>query len=80
MIDAGIFDGDTVIIRNASNATPGDIVVALVDDEEATLKRFRRKALRLRSRPPTRPTRPVFLGPTGSRCKANWLGSSGVTD
>jgi repressor LexA len=43
MIEAGIFDGDTVIIRNANTATPGDIVVALVDDEEATLKRFRRK-------------------------------------
>jgi repressor LexA len=43
MIDAGIFDGDTVIIRHASNANPGDIVVALVDDEEATLKRFRRR-------------------------------------
>lgn len=43
MIDAGILDGDTVIIRNASNANPGDIVVALVDDEEATLKRFRRR-------------------------------------
>ncbi|ACI54888.1 SOS regulatory protein LexA [Rhizobium leguminosarum bv. trifolii WSM2297] len=43
MIDAGIFDGDTVIIRNGSTASPGDIVVALVDDEEATLKRFRRK-------------------------------------
>jgi repressor LexA len=43
MIEAGIFDGDTVIIRNASTANPGDIVVALVDDEEATLKRFRRK-------------------------------------
>ncbi|MCX8997695.1 transcriptional repressor LexA [Rhizobiaceae bacterium BDR2-2] len=43
MIEAGIFDGDTVIIRNISNANPGDIVVALVDDEEATLKRFRRK-------------------------------------
>ncbi|MGE3308053.1 MAG: transcriptional repressor LexA [Rhizobiaceae bacterium] len=43
MIEAGIFDGDTVIIRNASNANPGEIVVALVDDEEATLKRFRRK-------------------------------------
>jgi repressor LexA len=43
MIDAGIFDGDTVIIRNASTANPGEIVVALVDDEEATLKRFRRK-------------------------------------
>jgi repressor LexA len=43
MIEAGILDGDTVIIRNGSSATPGDIVVALVDDEEATLKRFRRK-------------------------------------
>src|SRR5690606_20692026 len=43
MIEAGIFDGDTVIVRNASTATPGDIVVAIVDHEEATLKRFRRK-------------------------------------
>jgi repressor LexA len=43
MIEAGIFDGDTVIIRNANTANPGEIVVALVDDEEATLKRFRRK-------------------------------------
>ncbi len=43
MIEAGILDGDTVIIRNASNANPGDIIVALVDDEEATLKRFRRR-------------------------------------
>jgi len=43
MIEAGIFDGDTVIIRNANTANPGEIVVALVDEEEATLKRFRRK-------------------------------------
>jgi repressor LexA len=43
MIEAGIFDGDTVVIRQTTNANPGDIVVALVDDEEATLKRFRRK-------------------------------------
>jgi repressor LexA len=43
MIEAGILDGDTVIIRNGNTANPGDIVVALVDDEEATLKRFRRK-------------------------------------
>jgi repressor LexA len=43
MIEAGIFDGDTVIIRNANTASPGEIIVALVDDEEATLKRFRRK-------------------------------------
>jgi len=43
MIEAGIFDGDTVIIRNANTANPGEIIVALVDEEEATLKRFRRK-------------------------------------
>ncbi len=43
MIMAGILDGDTVIIRKAETATNGDIVVALVDDAEATLKRIRRK-------------------------------------
>ena len=43
MIEAGILDGDMVIIRNANTASPGEIIVALVDDEEATLKRFRRK-------------------------------------
>lgn len=43
MIEAGIFEGDTVVIRQGQTANPGDIVVALVDDEEATLKRFRRK-------------------------------------
>ncbi|MDX3924892.1 MAG: transcriptional repressor LexA [Shinella sp.] len=43
MIEAGILDGDTVIIRNVNSANPGEIVVALVDNEEATLKRFRRK-------------------------------------
>ena len=42
MIEAGIHDGDTVIIKQASTATQGEIVVALVDDEEATLKTFRR--------------------------------------
>jgi len=43
MIDAGIFDGDTVLIRKGETAINGDIVVALVDDEEATLKRLRKK-------------------------------------
>jgi repressor LexA len=43
MIDAGINDGDIVVIREQSTAENGDIVVALVDDAEATLKRFRRK-------------------------------------
>ncbi|MEM7462299.1 MAG: transcriptional repressor LexA [Pseudomonadota bacterium] len=43
MVDAGINDGDTVIIRETNSADGGEIVVALVEDEEATLKRFRRK-------------------------------------
>lgn len=43
MIEIGINDGDTVIVRETNSADAGDIVVALVEDEEATLKRFRRK-------------------------------------
>ena len=43
MIDAGINDGDVVVIREGSTADNGDIVVALVEGHEATLKRFRRK-------------------------------------
>jgi repressor LexA len=43
MIDAGIFDQDTVIIRKQDVAETGDIVVALIDDEEATLKRLRKR-------------------------------------
>lgn len=42
MIDAGILDGDTVIIERCQNADEGEIVVALVESEEVTLKRFRR--------------------------------------
>ena len=43
MIEAGILDGDTVLIQRSETATAGEIVVALIDDEEATLKRFRRR-------------------------------------
>lgn len=43
MIDAGINDGDVVVIREGPVADNGDIVVAIVEDHEATLKRFRRK-------------------------------------
>jgi repressor LexA len=43
MIEAGILDSDTVIIRKQNVAETGDIVVALIDDEEATLKRLRKR-------------------------------------
>lgn len=43
MIDAGIHDGDTVLIKRGDTAENGEIIVALIDDEEATLKRLRRK-------------------------------------
>lgn len=43
MIDEGIHDGDTVIIRHTDSAENGNIVVAIIDNEEVTLKRLRRK-------------------------------------
>ena len=43
MIDAGINDGDTVIIKKVDTADNGKIVVALIDNHEAMLKRIRRK-------------------------------------
>ncbi|WP_201860140.1 transcriptional repressor LexA [Microvirga soli] len=43
MVEAGILDGDLVVIRRQDNANTGDIIVALIDEEEATLKRFRRR-------------------------------------
>ena len=43
MIEAGINDGDTVVVKKANSADNGQIVVALIDDNEAMLKRIRRK-------------------------------------
>ncbi len=43
MIEAGILEGDIVIIRRTDDAQTGDIVVALIEDEEATLKRIRKR-------------------------------------
>ena len=47
MIEAGILDQDVVIIRKQDTADTGDIVVALIDDEEATLKRLRKRGAAL---------------------------------
>jgi repressor LexA len=43
MVEAGINDGDTVIVKKASNAENGQIAVVLIDEQEATLKRIRKK-------------------------------------
>lgn len=43
MIDAGIHDGDTIVLRRTDTAETGQIVVALIDDHEATLKRLRKR-------------------------------------
>ena len=43
MIEAGINDGDTVIVKKTSNVDSGQIAVVLIDDQEATLKRIRKK-------------------------------------
>ncbi|NEU11681.1 transcriptional repressor LexA [Methylobacterium sp. BTF04] len=63
MIDAGILDGDLVVIRKQDTANTGDIIVALIDDEEATLKRLRRRgsSIALEAANPAYETR--VLGP-----------------
>ncbi|MBV9078074.1 MAG: transcriptional repressor LexA, partial [Methylobacteriaceae bacterium] len=63
MVEAGILDGDTVVIRRQDIANTGDIIVALIDEEEATLKRFRRRgsSIALEAANPAYETR--VLGP-----------------
>ncbi|GJE62299.1 transcriptional repressor LexA [Methylobacterium trifolii] len=63
MIEAGILDGDLVVIRKQETANTGDIIVALIDDEEATLKRLRRRgsSIALEAANPAYETR--VLGP-----------------
>jgi repressor LexA len=54
MVDEGILDGDLALIRKADVARDGEIVVALIDNEEATLKTFRREGNMIRLDPANR--------------------------
>ncbi|MCL4677043.1 MAG: transcriptional repressor LexA [Alphaproteobacteria bacterium] len=63
MVNAGILDGDTVIIRRCDNAENGAIVVALVDDHEATLKRLRRAGRKIVLEPENDQYEPRILEP-----------------
>ena len=60
MIQAGIFDGDYLIVRDQDSARNGDIVVALVDGEEATVKRFFHEKDRVRLQPVNDRMDPIY--------------------
>jgi repressor LexA len=74
MIDAGILDGDIVIIERSDTAMNGEIVVALVDEEEATLKRLRKKggSIALEAANPAYETR--IFGPDRVRVQGRLVG------
>ncbi|WP_125257308.1 transcriptional repressor LexA [Brevundimonas fluminis] len=63
MIEAGILNGDLVIIKSSDTATSGDIVVALVEGEEATLKRLRKKGASIALEPANRNYETRIFGP-----------------
>ena len=74
MIEAGILEGDTIIVRKCEDANNGDIVVALVDEEEATLKRLRRRgdSIALEAANPSYETR--IFGPDRVRVQGRLVG------
>ena len=74
MIQAGILDGDVVLIKRVDTADSGDIVVALIDNEEATLKRLRRKgaSIALEAANPAYETR--IFGPDRVRIQGRLTG------
>ncbi len=59
MVDAGIFDGDLLVVRRQPTAKQGDIVVARLEDE-ATVKRFYREEDRIRLQPENRSMEPIY--------------------
>jgi len=63
MIEAGILNGDLVVIRRGDTANNGEIVVALVEGEEATLKRLRRKGASIALEPANRAYETRIFGP-----------------
>lgn len=67
MVEAGILDGDYALIRRVDTARDGQIVVALVDEEEATLKYFRREGAMVRLDPANRSYDPQRYTPNRVR-------------
>jgi repressor LexA len=74
MIEAGILDGDIALIRRHDAADTGDIVVALIDDEEATLKRFRRRGASIALEPANSAYEVRILPPNRVRIQGRLVG------
>lgn len=63
MVDAGILDGDTVVVAKSDTAENGTIVVALIDNEEVTLKRLRRRGASIALEPANKAYETRIFGP-----------------
>jgi repressor LexA len=74
MIDAGILDGDIALLRRTEAADTGDIVVALIDEEEATLKRFRRRGASIALEPANTAYEVRILPPNRVRIQGKLVG------
>src|SRR5580692_11647441 len=74
MVDAGILDGDTALIQRNDTAETGDIVVALIDEEEATLKRFRRRGASIALEPANTSYEVRILPPNRVRIQGKMVG------
>lgn len=61
MIETGILDGDKVIVRSQTIAENGDIIVAMTEDDEATVKRFYKEESRYRLQPENSTMEPIYL-------------------
>jgi repressor LexA len=74
MVDAGILDGDTVIIQRCDTAENGSIVVALVDNIEATLKRLRRRGASIALEPANQAYETRIFGPDRVKVQGRLVG------
>ena len=74
MVDAGILDGDMALIQRNDVANTGDIVVALIDEEEATLKRFRRRGASIALEPANTAYEVRILPPNRVRIQGKLIG------
>lgn len=74
MVDAGILDGDMALIQRNETADTGDIVVALIDEEEATLKRFRRRGASIALEPANTAYEVRILPPNRVRIQGKLIG------